>query len=86
MSDIQIPFDGGLVIAFSKFDSFKIQFPDFAWNVLDIISIKARHHLLFGKRLICLVHSNDPMILFKEVGAQPVIWNPREWPKKNRGL
>jgi len=86
MSDIEIPFDGGLVIAFSKFDSFKIQYPDFAWNVLDIISINARRHLLFGKRLICLVQSNDSKILFKEVGAQPVVWNPREWLNKNRGL
>ena len=84
--DVEIPFDGGLVIACSKFDSFQARFPDFTWKVLDILSIKARRHLLFGKRLICLLQSSHPNISFDVVGAQPVIWNSREWLNKNRGL
>ena len=84
--DVKIPCNGGLVIACSKFDSFQARFPDFAWEVLDIISEKARRHLLFGKRLICLLQSNNPKISFEIVGAQPVIWNYRENLNKNRGL
>jgi RNAse (barnase) inhibitor barstar len=85
-SGIEIPLEDGFVIAFSKFDLFNAQLPDFTWNILDIISKRSRQHLLFGKRLICLIQSDDPQISFKEVGKQPVIWNPRERPKKNRGL
>jgi RNAse (barnase) inhibitor barstar len=84
--DIEIPCDSGLAIVFSKFDSFQASFPDFAWEVLDIISVKARRHLLFGRRLICLLQSDDPKLSFKEVGAQPVIWNNREWLNKARNL
>ena len=86
LGDVGISVEGGLVITFSKFNSFKTQFPDFAWNVLDIISSIARSKLLLGKRLICLVQSDDPKILFKEVGSQPVIWNHREHMDKSRGL
>jgi len=86
LREVVISDEGGLIIAFSKFNLFKTQFPDFAWNVLDIISLIARSNLLLGKRLICLVQSDDPQILFKEVGAQPVIWNHREWMDTNRGL
>ena len=37
-------------------------------------------------RLLTLAQSDDPRIEFEPVGAHPVIWNPREWLDKNRGL
>jgi RNAse (barnase) inhibitor barstar len=86
LGEIDISDNGGLVISFLKYDAFHPKSSGFKQAVLDIIAINARQNLLFGKRLICLVQSDDPKISFSEVGAQPVIWNPREWMNNSRGL
>lgn len=47
--------------------------------LLDIIADRARQAAVPGRRLIGLVHSNDPQIRFEPVGAMPVMWNSDEW-------
>ena len=44
-----------------------------AIEILDIIADEARFHLLFGKRVITIVHSNDSNINIPPVGVQPIV-------------
>jgi RNAse (barnase) inhibitor barstar len=86
LSDIEIPEESGRVLIFHRYDAFAAKCPRAAWVVLDIIESNSRSLLLFGRRLLALVQSNDPSISFERVGARPVMWNQREWLNKSRGL
>ena len=86
LSDIDIPTDGGRVLIFHNYDVFTNLYPKIAWIILDLIELNSRRSLLFGRHFFALVQSNDPQILFEPVGACPVMWNPREWSDKNRGI
>jgi hypothetical protein len=44
----------------------------------------SRTAALFGRRLMCLVQSDDPHIRFEPVGATPVAWNDAEWLNSKR--
>lgn len=85
MSCLDIPEAGGLALVLWGFDKFLHQFPR-AWHVLDIIAHASWGHLLFGRRLLGLVQSDDPSLAVEPVGAKGVTWNPREWFDKDRGL
>lgn len=86
IGDIEVPDAGGRAIVFCRYDMFVRSEPRVAQLILDIMACASRHHLLFGRRLLTMVQSNDPRIDFQPVGARPVSWNPREWLNKNRGL
>jgi RNAse (barnase) inhibitor barstar len=86
MRDIEIPNSGGRAIVFHRFDTFAKREPSVAQAVLDIMAKSAWRSLLVGRRLLTLVQSDDPGIMLETVGAHPVIWNPREWLNKDRGL
>ena len=86
LGDIALPDGGGRVLVFNRYDVFTARFPDMAWPLLDIIDGNAWFHLLFGRRLFALVQSDNPGIEFPLIGSRPAMWNPREWPRKNRGL
>ncbi|MFZ3470868.1 barstar family protein [Streptomyces sp. 4.24] len=74
----------GLVLAFADYDRFAAACPRPAQVVLDIIADRARRAAVLQRRLICLVHSNDPDIQFDPVGAVPVMWNSDERLDSNR--
>ncbi|MFD9100551.1 barstar family protein [Streptomyces virginiae] len=78
------PEGAGLVLAFTDYDRFAAACPRASQTVLDIIADRARHAAVFQRRLICLVHSNDPDIRFEPVGAMPVMWNSDEWMDSSR--
>jgi hypothetical protein len=42
--------------------------------------------MLYGRRLLILVQSDDPKIQFGLVGGEAPMWNRREWSLKDRGL
>lgn len=86
IGDIEIPSAGGRAIVFRRFDLFAQKEPRVAQIILDIMASASWHSLLFGRRLLTLAQSDDPRITFEGVGAHPVVWNPREWLNKNRGL
>ena len=86
MSDLEVPVESGRVLVFERFDVPAAALADFAYVVLDIIASLARDKLLFGRRLIALVQSNDPALGFPPVGATSVGWNPREWLSSARRL
>ena len=74
----------GLVLAFTGYDKLAAADPRCAHAVLDIVAGHSRGATLVGRRLICLVQSNDPGIRFDVVGATPVLWNDAEWMEKSR--
>ncbi|WP_329390333.1 hypothetical protein OG625_38940 [Streptomyces sp. NBC_01351] len=72
------------VLSFTDYDRFAAACPKAAQAILDIIVTQARHAAVVQPRLICLVHSSDPNIEFKPVGAMPVVWHHSEWADSNR--
>jgi hypothetical protein len=68
----------GLALAFTGYDAFAARCPRAAQIVLDIMADQSRSAALFGRRLMCLVQSNDPNIRFEAVGATAVMWNDAE--------
>jgi hypothetical protein len=73
------PDDTGLALVFTGYDAFAARCPRVAQIVLEIMAETSRHAALFGRRIMCLVQSNDPHIRFEPVGATPVDWNDAEW-------
>jgi RNAse (barnase) inhibitor barstar len=86
LSDIEIPEQSGRVLVFYRYDQFAERMPDLSWPLIDIIETNSRYYLLFGRRLMALLQSDDPKIAFEPVGACPVEWNPREFLNQNRGV
>jgi hypothetical protein len=84
MGDLHVPAESGTALVFRHFDVFARGDARLAQLVLDAIESTSRHHLLFGRRLIALVQSDDPRIRFEAVGSRPVNWNPREWLDETR--
>lgn len=84
--DLEVPDSGGRVIVFRRFDLFAQRQPRIAQIILDIMTSASWRSLLFGRRFLTIVQSDDPRIAFETVGSHPVVWNPREWLDKNRGL
>jgi hypothetical protein len=78
--------ESGLVLSFLRYDLLKSANPHLAQGVLDIIESSSRDHLLFGRRLLALVQSDDPRIQFEPLGARAANWNRREWLNKDRGF
>ncbi|MFD6263043.1 barstar family protein, partial [Micromonospora chalcea] len=74
----------GLALVFTGYDTFATHCPRSAQIVLDTMARHSRRAGLFGRRLMCLVQSNDPQIRFQPVGAVPATWNDAEWADADR--
>lgn len=83
---LEVPDDGGFALVLLHYDQVATADQKLAEAVLDILAGSAWHKLLFGRRLICLVQSDDPRLTFGSVGGHAPMWNPREWFSKDRGL
>lgn len=86
IGDIEVPNTGGRALVLRGLDKFSRREPRVAQIILDILASASWYHLLFGRRLLTLVQSDNPQILFEPIGASSVLWNPREWMNKDRGL
>jgi RNAse (barnase) inhibitor barstar len=91
--DFTVPDSGGAVLVFHHYDQFaKIdqrRGPDqrkLAQVVLDILAGTIRYHMLFGRRLLILVQSDDPGIRFDDLAGFSAGWNSQEWLNSSRGL
>ncbi len=80
--DIDIPGEGLVII----FTSFEVLDKESAYLLLDIFADNSRQHALYGEKLITLVQVNDAHYECEPVAATPVLWNPKEWLDKDRGL
>jgi hypothetical protein len=47
--------------------------------LLEHLASIARWHLLFGRRLICLVETIDPDLELPPLGAEHGAWNRHDW-------
>src|SRR5215208_2096952 len=84
LADLAVPDESGMVLVFRRYDAFARTQPQLAQTILDSIESTSRRFLLTGRRLLALIHSDDPRIRFERVGAMPVTWNPREWLDSDR--
>lgn len=69
----------GLVLVILRFDAFAHREPVVAHALCDIFATQARGAALFGRRMMCLLQSDDPRLTIPPVGSSPVLWNPAEW-------
>ncbi|WP_348787442.1 barstar family protein [Leifsonia sp. NPDC080035] len=76
--------DRGLVLVLDRFDAFQLADAATAGAILDMVEDAGRRAALFGNRLLCLVHSDDPDIKLAPVGGRAVQWNPAEWLRSRR--
>lgn len=90
-SDLIISDTGGVALVLHHYDHLAQIDPvrdsnqrPIAEIVLHIFARAVRYHLLFGKRLLILVQSDDPRIRFGDLAGVSPGWNPREWPNQNR--
>jgi hypothetical protein len=81
---ITVSEDGGTAVVLRRFEQIAHQFPDFARKVLDIFAWASWDNLLFGRRLLCLVQSEDAWVQFGPVGGREPWWNAREWLNADR--
>ncbi|MBS1802054.1 MAG: barstar family protein [Acidobacteria bacterium] len=93
LSGIEVSEAGGTALVFHRYDQFaNVGFskdPDnkaLAKIVLHIFADAVRYHMLFGRRLLILVQSDDPRISFEDLAGVSARWNPREWLNKDREL
>lgn len=86
LSELHVPDEAGRVLVLTRYDVPAAAIPRFAAVLLDIVASQARRKLLFGRRLLALVQTDDPRLAFESVRACPVSWNPREWLNTARGL
>jgi RNAse (barnase) inhibitor barstar len=91
--DVVVPDEGGLVLILRHYDQFakviEIDSPDartLAETVLHVFARAVRYHMLFGRRLMIVVQSDDPRIRFENLAPVAAAWNPHEWLARNRGL
>ncbi len=76
---IEVPADGGFAVVLHRFDRVAAKLPEVARDLLDIFAHTSWDNLLFGRRFLCLVRSEDPWIEFGPVGGHEPWWNGREW-------
>jgi hypothetical protein len=69
----------GLVLVMRNYDVFASIDASAAHGVLDIYASQARTAALFGRRMMCLVQTDDPRLVFPPIAATPVTWNDAEW-------
>jgi hypothetical protein len=68
-----------VVVVITGFDRCYSRGPDDSLALLDLLAGVARWHLLFGRRLICLIETDDPDLSLPTLGAEHVGWNRHEW-------
>lgn len=84
LSDVGIPDDAGIALAFAHFDSLVAAQPRVAAALLDIMADNSRRAMLFGKRFIALVQTDSPDFRTGPIGTMTGNWNCREWLDSNR--
>ncbi|MCJ8165824.1 hypothetical protein MKJ04_13305 [Pontibacter sp. E15-1] len=66
----------GLVLVLHHLDAVE---KELGQELLDVLARAAQWHLLLGERLLTLAQVDDLKMVYKPVGARPVLWNPHEW-------
>lgn len=67
-----------IVIAIQNFDILVKQDVNLSFHLLDMIERHSRDYLLFGKRLIGVIQTNDPKYECASIGTTGAQWNFKE--------
>lgn len=86
LGDLPVPDGSGRAVVARRFDVAVSRLGAFAQEFVDVFATASRRQLLFGRRLVALLQSDDPRLALAPVGACPVAWNPREWLDASRGV
>ena len=93
LENLVVPDSGGLALVLNHYDRIFKPGPGYASHggstaeiVLSIFANAVRYHMLFGRRLLILVQSDDPKIELGRLGGVAAGWNRREWLNSSRGL
>ena len=78
LEDMDVPDVGGTVIVLDNYQAYQAlgHRPDV---LLDVLARASRQWLLFGRRLIVLLRTDNPDFVPPVVGATTPEWNGREW-------
>ena len=69
----------GIVIVFRHFELLYNHNKDLCEGILDAIDDISWEWLILGKKLICLIQSEDPDLFIDKIGGYNPVWNNREW-------
>lgn len=83
---LEVPEEGGFAVVLRQFNVVYARFPSFARHILDIFAGSVWINLLYGRRLLCLVQSDDPWVQFGRVGGREPWWNAQEWARSDRAF
>jgi hypothetical protein len=81
---LEVREQAGMAIVLRRFERVVVRSPEFARQVLDIFAWTSWNNLLYVRRLLFLVQSEDPWIQIGKVGGREPWWNPREWFNRDR--
>jgi hypothetical protein len=68
-----------VVLVLEGFDRIRRDDGFAAHHLLDALASTARWHLLFGRRLICLIHTDDPDLDLGDLGGENPRWSRHEF-------
>jgi hypothetical protein len=73
-------------VCIGNFDVLHASDRQLSFHLLDIIERQSRNYLLFSKRLIGLIQTNDVNYRCAGIGSTGAHWNQAEWLDSSRGL
>src|SRR5262249_33985803 len=86
LTDVDVPTEGGLALVFRRFDLLRRNAKEFTSQLVSILADATYGNLLYGRRFLSLVQSDDPKEELKTFEGRPIPWNSREHFLKSRGL
>ncbi|GEK20522.1 barstar family protein [Cellulomonas xylanilytica] len=75
----------GLAVTVANFGAFARRQPTLATVIADLFAGTSGYGLLFGHRLLWLLHVDQPHFQLGPIGGCNVPWNGREWSDSARG-
>ncbi|WP_444936247.1 barstar family protein [Microbulbifer sp. JMSA004] len=84
ISEIERGSQGDVLVCVRNFDSWSKRDISNSQVFLEIMSDQTYSYLVYGRKFVTLIHSNDPNLSIREVGAKSVHWNQKEWNESDR--
>jgi hypothetical protein len=75
----------GFALVLTGFDVFVHEQVDDAHTLLEVVAERAWSGALLGRRLICLVQSDDPALQLRRIGMWTMPWFDHEQPRSTAG-
>lgn len=69
LADFEFPDCTGFAVALKNAAEFNRRFKNYFWNVIDVMVRESRLRILFGQRLLTIIHSHNESVEIEPVGA-----------------